>query len=109
MNAITLIEKKKFNPLLAHILISLAVTAFLCYIDEGYYNFEWTKHPSNWFFFFLIAFFMVLGQTLADKWIFKKYTESAKLLVTNLVGIPLGFLLYLGAIFAIGGISILFT
>jgi len=104
MNAITILEKKKFKPLFAHILISLLVTTLLCYIDEGYYNFEWTKDPANWFFFFIIAFFIVLGQTITNKWIFKKLDEYGKLIVTSLIGIPIGFLLYLAAIFAVGSI-----
>lgn len=104
MNAATIQEKKKFNPLVAHITTSLLVTSLLCYIDEGYYNFEWTKDASNWFFFFIIAFFIVLGQTISDKWIFKKFDDQGKLIITSLIGIPIGFLLYLAAIFAIGSI-----
>lgn len=28
--------------------IALVVTFILCYIDEGYYNFQWMRDPSNW-------------------------------------------------------------
>ena len=40
---------------------SVLFTAYLCYIDEGAYNFEWVKDASNWIaFVFYSTLFTVL-------------------------------------------------
>jgi hypothetical protein len=38
------------------LLVSMVITLFLCYIDEGYYNFKWIWNIGNW-----IAFFFYMG------------------------------------------------
>jgi glycopeptide antibiotics resistance protein len=30
---------------------SVLLTLFICYIDEGYYNFEWMQSLENWIVF----------------------------------------------------------
>jgi hypothetical protein len=30
---------------------SVLLTIFLCYIDEGYYNFDWMQSLENWIIF----------------------------------------------------------
>jgi hypothetical protein len=37
-------------------LSSVAITLFLFYIDEGYYNFEWMKRAGNWVPFVVYVF-----------------------------------------------------
>jgi hypothetical protein len=108
MNATARIEKKKFNPLLIHVVISMILTAFLLYIDEGYYDFRWMQHWESWLFWLFMVACLVAGQTITDKWIFRKFDENGKLIVTNLIGLPIGFIIYLAAILSIGGIMLLF-
>ncbi|MBL7815414.1 MAG: hypothetical protein JNL70_10395 [Saprospiraceae bacterium] len=37
---------------------AMLLTSYLFYIDEGYYNFDWTKNVGNWitFVFYSIVF-----------------------------------------------------
>jgi len=43
-------ETKKF---LFPLFVSIIITLFLCYIDEGYYNFKWMLSLGNWVAFFV--------------------------------------------------------
>ena len=61
--------------------VSLILTLFLFFIDEGYYDFRWMKDLGNWFVFviyvvgiyavllavtLLVALFVKMAQQLAD-------------------------------------------
>ena len=43
------------------LLVSIVITLFFCYIDEGYYNFKWMLNLENWvaFFVYLAAIYLV--------------------------------------------------
>jgi hypothetical protein len=43
-------EAKKF---LFPLFISIIITLFLCYIDEGFYSFKWMFNLGNWVAFFV--------------------------------------------------------
>ena len=63
-------------------IIALAVTFFLAFIDEGYYSMQWMSDPGNWvafaiyvLIFFVPLFFLfgvllgkhpIVGRTAAD-------------------------------------------
>ncbi len=53
------------------------------------------RQPGNWiaFEFYLLAF--SLGQLITNQLILARYTGGYKITLTNLIGIPLGFLLIL--------------
>ena len=75
------------------LLISVLLTAFLFFIDEGYYDLRWTKSAKNWmiFFFFVSGFF--IGQAILDNYCIKKLTGKRRKGVVLALGLPLGFLL----------------
>ncbi len=54
-------EAKKF---LLPLFISILITLFLCYIDEGYYNFKWMLNFGNWVAFFVYASVIYLAQLI---------------------------------------------
>jgi len=35
------------------ILLSIIITLFICYVDEGYYNFKWMLDWENWISFII--------------------------------------------------------
>ena len=43
------------------LLVSIVITLFFCYIDEGYYNFKWMLNLENWvaFFVYLAAIYLL--------------------------------------------------
>jgi hypothetical protein len=88
----------KFSSAAINLIVAVVLTTFLCFIDEGYYNFNWTKQLWNWVFFVIYVASMLLGQAITQKLILKKYTGKSKTLLTSLIGIPLG----LAMLFAIG-------
>lgn len=87
---------KRWSPFRTRLTVSLLFTAFLCFIDEGAYNFEWVKQPSNWIFFFIYALFMLLGQTISDKYILRRFEDNGKSVLNAFIGIPLGLALLFG-------------
>jgi len=51
-------ETEKF---ILPLFVSIIITLFLCYIDEGDYNFKWMLNIGNWisFFVYLAAIYLV--------------------------------------------------
>lgn len=94
----TLNPSKRLSPTVINLTVSVLLTTFLFYIDEGYNNFNWTRNLGNWIMFVAYAGSMFLGQTITDKLILKKYTGTSKPILTSVIGIPLGVLI----LFAIG-------
>lgn len=45
------IKKNRQYKLLIFIFTSIIITSLLFFIDEGYYNFNWTKKLLNWIIF----------------------------------------------------------
>lgn len=93
MTTSTLNPSKRLSPVVINLTVSVLLTTFLFYIDEGYYNFNWTRNIGNWIMFVVYAGSMFLGQTLTEKFILKKYTGNSKSILTSLIGIPLGVLI----------------
>jgi len=93
MTTTTLTIPKKPSSLLINIIVSLVLTTFLLFIDEGFYNFNWTTRLWNWVFFVIYVVSMLLGQTVTEKFILKKYNGKNKTILTSLIGIPLGLAL----------------
>lgn len=48
---------KRIWPLLPAALI----TSYLFYLDEGYFDFRWMKHLTNWVMFFFYTWAMAIG------------------------------------------------
>ncbi len=57
------------------LLSTFAFIFFLCFIDEGYYDFRWMKNLGNWVVFFLywmILFWLGIGVAYLSKFILKR-------------------------------------
>ncbi len=44
------------------LIISVVLTTYLAYIDEGYYSFQWMKSFGNWMMFFVYITIIFLIQ-----------------------------------------------
>jgi hypothetical protein len=88
------------NPTLINMLSAFALIAFLFFIDEGHYNFQWTKDGWVWLLFFVYSGAAMAGQIITADLILNNYRGKRKTLYTNLIGLPLGLigLLLLGFI-----------
>jgi uncharacterized protein YqgC (DUF456 family) len=93
MQTNTLTIPKKPSLFLINLLVAFVVTTILFFIDDGYYNFNWTLHLSNWVFFVIYIVSIFLAQTLTEKFILKKYSGKNKTILTSLIGVPLGIAL----------------
>jgi len=98
MTASALTIPKRLSPFLVHLVVSVVLTTFLFWLDEGYYNFNWTKNLWNWLFFVIYASAMFIGQTITDKYFLKKFKDDSKQVLVGFIGIPLG----LAILFTIG-------
>ena len=68
------------------LMIATLLTFFLCYIDEGYYDFRWMKEWGNW-----IAFALYLGVMYAmQELLYKALKHKA---AASILGIVLGLIL----------------
>lgn len=77
-------QKKEYVAV--YFLLSLLVTVFLIYIDEGNYNFNWIYSWGNWVVFLIYAFGIFSGQILAQHFLFKKMTTVNRILLSFFVG-----------------------
>ena len=68
----------EIDNLVIYTTISCALTMFLFYIDEGYYNFEWMSNPGAWFVFSLYSLLFVIILLLFDAFTFRKYQGNKK-------------------------------
>lgn len=83
----------KLNPITPFI-ISVLVSAFLFYIDEGYYNFNWIYEPWNLVVFAIYIAGFVLGQCIVASFLFRKL-KSWNAVVVGITGLLFGFLIVL--------------
>lgn len=71
-------------------IVAVLTTTFLCFIDEGAYNFEWAKEPGNWFAFSIYATGIFLGQLFVSKVFFRKLDGLERVSLAVLIGTILG-------------------
>lgn len=79
-------------------LIAFLFTNFLFFLDEGYFNFNWTFKGWNWVFFLIYFIFIVLGQQFAEITLLRKYNGSEKTFLSILLGVVVG----LASVYSIG-------
>ena len=70
--------------------LSVFVTLFLFYIDEGYYNFKWMLNIGNWLIFVLYVFILFMAQILVMKAVLYKSKNPIVMGFKYMVGIALG-------------------
>lgn len=70
--------------------LSVLVTLFLFYIDEGYYNFKWMLNLGNWFIFMLYVGILFSAQMLVIKAIMYKNNNPMLMAIRYTLGIALG-------------------
>ena len=92
MTAYTIVFGKKIPTSVISLFTSILLIFFLFYIDEGYYNFNWMSNFGNWIAFIIYLAVFSLGQIITFLFILKKYKGNYKTALTNLIGIPLGFI-----------------
>ena len=89
MNALSLnIPRKHFSFIIQN-LVSVFVTLFLFYIDEGYYSFKWMHEPGAWFVFILYFAFFGIGQMITKVYIFKKEYNILTSIVIGFIGLAI--------------------
>lgn len=90
MNAVAKINQLK-EYVGVHAILACLLTAFLFFIDEGYYNFNWMLNWGNWIIFFIYSLGIFSGQIIAQHVVFRKQTGAAKIVLSFLLGGTLGF------------------
>jgi hypothetical protein len=78
------------NPTLINMLSAFGLITFMFFIDEGHYNFQWTKDGWVWLLFFVYTGAAMAGQIITADLLLKNYKGKRKILYTNLIGLPLG-------------------
>ena len=82
--------------LLVHGLIAVAITLFLFYIDEGYYNFKWTQSLANWIWFVFYSGGLFTGQVLVRFLFFRNFTGWPYTMMTSVLGSMIGLAMVIG-------------
>lgn len=72
--------------------ISLFITLFLFFIDEGYYSFKWMQNAGNWIVFFIYIILLFTGQVIVNALLFRKNTTSSINIFKHIFGVAVGFL-----------------
>jgi hypothetical protein len=91
MNAIHIPYSANKKNALIQLFVAICIVTLLFYIDEGYYNFNWTKQFGNWIIFFVYALFLFLGQVFTYHVLLRKYVSKDKNILASIIGAPLGF------------------
>lgn len=86
-NTVTIQNNTKNRGLWVPVLVSICITQFLFFIDEGYYDFRWMKSFGNWIVFFIYAGFLFGGQVLI-KWLF--FRKKGYVVMTAVLGVMVG-------------------
>ena len=69
---------------------SAAITAFLFFIDEGYYNFHWMWNFGNWIVFGIYTFAIFMAQFLVSLLLVRKNFTALRTTATILLGAAIG-------------------
>lgn len=83
-------SKHKNRSLLIFGFCAFIFTSFLFFIDEGYYDFNWTKRLVNWVVFAIYALPIFLLQFLIFKLLPRELILFLRYLVSVIVGAILG-------------------
>ena len=67
------------------LIIATLFTFFICFIDEGYYNFMWMKEWGNWIAFTIYIFVMYTMQELLYKILKNKVAVSVLGIILGLI------------------------
>lgn len=105
MTTSTLTIPKELNRAIIYAVVSFVLTSFLFFIDEGYYNFNWTTELRNWVAFLFYAGSMFFGQVLTDQLILRSLRHRNKTILTCIIGVPLGLIILGAVIFSLGHLS----
>jgi hypothetical protein len=108
MNAATLNPPIKVSYLLVSILVSIGVTLFLFYIDEGYYDLRWMKDARNWLWFVVYAGSFVAGQSLTKKYLLDESDNFFASGAVRFAGLIVGLVLCLLFIYGLAALFKLF-
>jgi hypothetical protein len=84
------------NETLPAIIGAVAVTMFLFYIDEGYYDFRWMQQPGNWIAFIMYFLPMFVCQWLAAHFLFRRENIIDRTVKSFLIGVPVAIALVVG-------------
>ncbi|MEQ9262413.1 MAG: hypothetical protein RLP14_04540 [Owenweeksia sp.] len=75
------------------VLSSLLLTLFLFFIDEGYYDFRWTKDWGNWIAFGIYVSGIYFGQWFVYYLMQRFYKGHGKIILSMVGGSVLGIAL----------------
>lgn len=81
------------------VLSSVAVTLFLFFIDEGYYNFNWMADLGNWVAFAIYFTAILVVQVALRALVFRKVTGLLGDGVAFVAGVALALFLLIGFVF----------
>ena len=94
MSAIATNPNASRDNLLIPFASAFVITAFLFFIDEGYYDFRWVMNWGNWIVFVIYVIILFPIQWLISHFLFRKYQGIQKALLMLGIGIPLTIALF---------------
>lgn len=95
MPSFTLSSEKKGRSFLLHLVIAIAITLFLCYIDEGNYSLEWRQLLTDWPAVVLYTCIMLGGQRLVYHVLLRmNFNWKFKGIIASLIFFGLSVLLF---------------
>jgi hypothetical protein len=73
--------------------VALVCMAYLFYLDEGFFNWNWMKEPLHWFLLVVYAVPLFLLQEFSSSLLSKKLQGVSKIMVAVFFGGSLGLLM----------------
>lgn len=95
-----LTQKDAHSPVYLFLKISVLLTGFLFFLDEGYYNFEWMKNWGNWIVFLIYSLVIFSSITIVFYFFRTWFNIKNSKLIGLTLGAFVGLLLLFTVIFA---------
>ena len=84
---------------IAPIIATFVIVTFLFYIDEGYYNFNWTLEIGSWIVFAMYAGILFPIQYVMSYFFFRKSENLKRMVIYLLIAIPVSIFILLFVVF----------
>lgn len=89
-------QSKDYLILLAN---AMAITLFLFFIDEGYYNFNWAREPFAWVIFLIYTVPIFICQFLVYTFLLQTFSRGRKIALATVLGSVFGLLITISSLY----------
>ena len=78
---------------------AMAITLFLFFIDEGYYNFNWAQEPFAWVIFLMYVVPICICQVLVYTFLLQTFQRVKRIVLASILGTIFGLLITISSLY----------